>query len=190
MESMIHSICGVLGNATFLLADDKKGGFNPLDVGDWPLFFWTAIVFALLVSLLGKFVWGPLMKVVADREQRIADDIEKAEESRREAEEAHAKHAKELEQAHQEAKGLIDEARERASSLKVELEREAREQAEGLIAKAREQIEAEKQQAMQEIRDQVVDLSVEITKQIVEKAVDREDHLRIAEGLIPKVRDM
>ena len=74
MESSIHSICGVLGNATFLLADEKKGGFNPLDVGDWQLYFWTAIVFAILVSLLTKFVWGPLMKVVADREQRIADD--------------------------------------------------------------------------------------------------------------------
>lgn len=189
MESMIHSICGALGSSTFLLADDGEG-FNPLKVGDWPLYFWTVIVFVLLLTLLTKFVWGPLMKAVSDREERISSDIEKAEEQRREAEELHAKYAKELEQAHQEAKGLLDEARERAGSLRTELEREAREQAEGILAKARDQIEAEKVQAMQEIRDQVVDLSVEITKQIVEKAVDREDHLRLAETLIPKVRDM
>ena len=188
MESMIHSICGALGHSTFLLADDEA--FNPLKVGDWPLYFWTVIVFILLLTVLTKFAWGPIMKVVADREQRIGDDIETAETQRREAEELHQQRTKELEAAHQDAKGLLDEARDRAASLRVELERDAREQAEGLVAKARDQIAAEKVQAMQEIRDQVVDLSVEITKQIVEKAVDREDHLRIAEALIPKVRDM
>ena len=96
----------------------------------------------------------------------------------------------EMDAVAQSAKAVLDEARERASSLKVDLERQARATADGIVAKARQQIEAEKVQAMQDIRDQIVDLSVEITKQIVEKAVDREDHLRIAAGLVPKVKDM
>jgi len=166
------------------------GEFDPLGSGAWPLFFWTALVFVLLLVLLTKFAWGPIMKAVGDREDRIKSDLEQAEQARREAEEVRVKHAEEMAAAAAQAKALLDEARDRAADLKLDLERQARSEADDILVKARQQIEADKVQAMQDIRDQVVDLSVEITKQIVDKAVDREDHLRLAEALIPKVRDV
>lgn len=177
-----------LGQGTVLLEGD--GGFNPIQTGPWELYFWTVLVFVLLLVILTKFLWRPILQTVGKREDQISGDLEKAEEARREAEEAREKHRQEMDAVAQSAKAVLDEARERASSLKVDLERQARAAADGIVAKARQQIEAEKVQAMQDIRDQIVDLSVEITKQIVEKAVDREDHLRIAAGLVPKVKDM
>jgi len=186
MESVMTSW---VSGGLFLLSDEG-GEFNPLGKGEPVLYFWTLVVFALLLVILTKFLWGPIMRAVSEREDRIKGDLDQAEEARREAEQVRDQHKKEMEAAAQGAKAILDEARERAESLRVDLERQAREGAEGIIAKARGQIEAEKTAAMQEIREQVVDLSVEITKRIVDHAVDREDHLRMAEELIPKVREM
>lgn len=185
MESVMASW---LSQGTVLL--DEGGGFDPIQTGPWELYFWTALVFVLLLVLLTKFLWRPIMQSVGEREDRIKDDLDKAEGARLEAEAAREKHRQEMDAVAQNAKAVLDEARERASSLKVDLEREARAGADEIVKKARQQIEAEKVQALQDIRDQVVDLAVEITKQIVDKAVDREDHLRIAAEMIPRVKDM
>jgi F-type H+-transporting ATPase subunit b len=173
------------GGPTYLLAEG--GGFDLFRAADWPLFFWTALVFVLLVTILSTKVWRPLMETIAKREDSIREDIQKAEEARQEAESIREKHRREMDVAAQQAKALLDEARERASSLSVELERRARENAEQILTKARQQIEADKILAMQQIRDQVVDLSVAITTQILHRPAEREDHLKVAETLIPKV---
>jgi F-type H+-transporting ATPase subunit b len=183
MESCMTATIG--GIRIFLLAEEGK--FNPIDIGDWPLFFWTALVFVLLLTILSTKVWRPLMATIAKREDSIREDIQKAEEARQEAEAIREKHRREMEVAAQQAKALLDEARDRASLLSVDLERRARENAEQILTKARQQIEADKVLAMQQIRDQVVDLSVAITKQILHRSTDREDHLKVAETLIPKV---
>ena len=185
MESVMTSW---LSRGTVLLEEDA--GFDPTGKGETQLYFWTVLVFVLLLVLLTKFLWRPIMQTVGEREDRIKGDLEKAEEARVEAEASREKHSQEMEAVAQNAKAVLDEARQRAASLKVDLERQARAEADEIVSKARQQIEAEKVQALQDIRDQVVDLSVEITKQIVEKAVDREDHLRIAADMVPKVREM
>ena len=167
-------------------------GFNPLelDPGFWALSFWTAVVFVILLILLSKFAWKPLMAAVDSRESKIRDDIEKAEAARQEAEATRAAHQRELEQAAQQAKAALDEARERAEALREELKTQARSEADSLIAKAREQIDAEKRQAIEEIKDQMVELSVEISRRIATRTVDREDHLKEAEALLAKLGDV
>ena len=187
MESIMASAFGAASKGLPLLSD---GGFDPLGNVDGPLLAWTALVFVLLLVILSRFAWPKLVETISAREDKIRNDIEQAEEARREAEEAREKHKSEMEAAAQSVRAVLDEARERAESLRTELERGARTEAEEILAKARVQIEAERDQALQDIRDQVVDLSVEITKRIVEKVVDREDHLRMAEDLIPKVREI
>lgn len=188
---MTQSFISAFGESLPLLATEGgEGGFNPLQVGDWSLFFWTLIVFLVLFFFLSKYAWGPILKVVSDREDRIRDDIRSAEEARREAEEIRERHRREMEQAALKAKGFLDEARERAESLRADLERKAREEAEALMAKAKRQIDAEKVAAMQQIRDQVVEISVEINRRLLSEARGRDDHLRIAEELIPKLKNL
>ena len=167
-------------------------GFNPLELDPdfWALSFWTAVVFVILLVLLSKFAWRPLMAAVDSRESKIRDDIEQAEAARQEAETIRAAHQRELEQAAQQAKAALDEVRERAGALHEELKAEARAEADSLITKAREQIDAEKRQAISEIKDQVVELSVEISKRIASRTVDREDHLKEAEVLLGKLGDV
>ncbi len=168
--------------------DDKP--FNPIDLSNSTLLFWTVIVFVVLFVLMARFVWGPLMKTVGAREDRIRGDMEKAEAARVDAETSRVALQRDLEQAQQKAKALLDEASERASKLRTELETQARTDAESIVAKARAQIQAEKAQALQEIRDQVVDLSVEISKRLVAKAPGREDHLKEADAVIGRLRGL
>ncbi len=174
--------------AAFLL--EGGGGFNPVDLGNPALLFWQLVVFAILFLLLWAKVWGPLMKTVRARETKIEGDIKAAETARLEAEAVREKHRREMDQAALAVKAMLEEAEARAAKLKSELEAEARVQAEGLVAKARAQILAEKAQALQEIRDQVVDLSVEITRRLLGREVGREDPLKEAEKLMPKVRNL
>jgi len=176
----------VQGTLSFLLEGDA---FNPLELGSWTLVFWTAVTFAFLLFLLGRFAWRPLMDTVKGREERIASDLENAEVARKDAEDARDTHRRELEQAAQQAKKLMGEARDRAKSLQAELEATAREESKALIERARQTIDAEKQQALREIKDQVVDLSVAISARIVERSVDREDHLRTADELLAKLKE-
>lgn len=182
--------CRSAAGAGFHLLSGGDEAFNPLQISDTALLFWTAIIFFLLLFLLTKFVWGPLMKTVDAREARIKGDIEKAETARAEAERTAEAHTKELEKAAQNARSLLDEAEARATKLRSTLEAEARQAADALLLKARAQIQAEKAQALQEIRDQVVDLSVEISRRIASRPVDREDHLREADALLPQIRGL
>ena len=173
--------------AGFLLESE---GFNPLklDPDGFALVFWTAVTFLALLFLLTRYAWGPLMQTVKGREERIAKDLAEAEEARREAEEARERHRLQMEQAAQEARALLEEARNRADKLRSDLELAAREEARGILERAKQTIEAEKQQALREIKDQVVDLSVAITARLVGKSVDREDHLREVDDLLAKLK--
>mgnify|MGYP001176885073 CR=1 FL=1 len=173
-----------------LAGGEASEGFNPLQVGDWSLYLWTVVVFLVLFFFLSKFAWGPILKMVSDREDRIRGDLSSAEEARREAEEIRERHRREMEQASIQAKGLLDEARERAAALQGQLEATARQEAEAMIAKAKRQIEADKLAAMQQIRDQVVDLSIEISRRLASESNSLEDHLRMASELIPKVSQL
>lgn len=164
------------------------GEFNPLQAGDWSLFLWLTIVFLLLVFILGKTLWGPLMKTIEAREEKIRGDLEEAEKAREAAEVTRKEHAAELEAAASKAKALLEEARERAGALGQELEAKARADAEGMIEKARKQIEAEKAQAIEDIRGQLVELSMEITRSVVGKTGAEQDHLAEADRLIEKVK--
>lgn len=170
----------------------EGGGFNPLELDPdfWALFFWTALVFLILLFLLGKYAWKPLMATVDAREKKIEGDIQNAEQARAEAEAARTKLQAEVEESAQKAKEALEEARERAEKLQAELKAQAHSEAEAMIAKARAQIDAEKRQALDQIKEQVVELSVEISKRIAAGSIDREDHLREADVLIQKLKEV
>jgi len=169
----------------------EGGDFNPLelDADAWSLVFWTAVAFLLLLFLLTKYAWGPLGSAVRSREQRIRDDLDKAEQARREAEETREKHRLEMERVAQETKSLLDEARQRAESVRADIESQAKSEADAIVERARKTIEAEKAQALQEIKDQVVDLSVTITSRLLERSTEPEDHLKEADALLARFRE-
>jgi len=156
--------------APFVLAAAEGGGGGLLSV-DKTLLWATLVVFALFAFVLGKFAWGPLLKIVDEREKSIRDQIESAERAAAEARELLAKHQELLRGAAREREELLARATKEADALRAELVGKARAEAELATARAREQIGRERDQAIIELRAQVADIAVEAASHIVKSSL-------------------
>lgn len=149
------------------------GGFRPGDMLA-ALFF-----FALLLFLLKKFAWGPLMSMMEEREKLIANEIDEAEKSRKEAAIASEEAAAQLLQTKQEAQKIVEDARDAGVKLEQDIIESARLEAERLKVAAQADIQNEKEKAIQALQDQVASLSVLIASKVIEKELNTtdQDHL-------------
>ncbi|NLV71084.1 MAG: F0F1 ATP synthase subunit B, partial [Actinobacteria bacterium] len=119
------------------------------------LFIWSLITFLVLVALLYKFAFNPLMRLQKARQDQIHESIHEAERLRDEAQGLLADYKQQLAEAREEATAIVDRARKAGESTKTEILEEARVQSEATLAKARQQIERDTNQALQKIREEV-----------------------------------
>nr|WP_255437445.1 F0F1 ATP synthase subunit B [Thalassobacillus sp. CUG 92003] len=131
--------------------------------------------FLVLLALLRKFAWGPLMKMMQEREEYISNEIDTAEKSREEAQQLQHEAAEELKKTRQEAQSLIEDAKKSATQQERDILETARTEAERIKESAREEIEQEKEKAVQALQDQVASLSVMIASKVIEKELSEED---------------
>ncbi len=162
----VHSFVGFLSLGAV-------GGFR---FGDMAV---ALIFFLLLLYLLKKFAWGPLMSVMQEREEYVANEIEEAEKSRKEAAIAAKEAAAQLLQTRQEAQKIIDDAKDAGVKLEQDIIESARLEAERLKVAAQADIQNEKEKAIQALQDQVASLSVLIASKVIEKELNTadQDHL-------------
>ncbi|WP_245690129.1 F0F1 ATP synthase subunit B [Sediminibacillus albus] len=131
--------------------------------------------FIVLLILLRKFAWGPLMNVMKQREDHIASEIETAEKNRADAERSSREAAEELKQTRQEAQTIIENAKKAGQKQEQQIIEAAREAAERIKVSAREDIEQEKEKAIKALQDQVATLSVRIASKVIEKEISAQD---------------
>ena len=131
--------------------------------------------FIILLAILAKFCYKPLLKVMDDRRNRIINNLDSAEQTRLEAEELKKQYAR------AEATAIVDKATKIGQKLHDDYMSQAQEEKEQLMATAREHIEQEKQQAMLDVRTEVISLATEIAGKVVsEKLTGAEDQALIA----------
>ncbi|MBM4761533.1 F0F1 ATP synthase subunit B [Bacillus sp. B15-48] len=140
-----------------------------LNTGD--ILFQLAM-FLILMALLRKFAWGPLMGVMQKREDHIAGEIDSAEKSRTEAEKYLEEQRALLKQSRQEAQSLIENAKKQADIQREEILVLARTESDRLKESAKLEIEQQKEQAVAAIREQVATLSVMIASKVIEKELN------------------
>ena len=145
------------------------GGLTDINPG---LTLWTAITFLVLVVVLARFAWGPIVKMLADRERTIREAIEAAKKERAEAERLLAEQKDALLKAQREAAELAKRNREEVEVLRQELTARARKEADELVASARTQIEEETRKARAELKAQVADLAIEAASRLVRANLD------------------
>lgn len=165
----------------FLTIGSSVGSFH---IGDM---FATLFFFALLLVLLKKFAWGPLMKVMEEREKHVANEIEEAEKSRKEAEIATQEAAAQLMQTREEAQKIIEEARTAGIQQEKDIIASAQKESERLIANAQKDIQREKEKAIQALQDQVASLSVLIATKVIEKELSATDQEKLINDYIKEV---
>jgi len=151
------------------------------------LFIWSMVTFLILVALLYKFAFNPLMRMQKARQDQIHQSIVEAEKLRDEAQELLVSYKQQLSAAREEAASIVDRARKAGESTKAEVLEEARVQAEATLAKARQQIERDTNQALQRIREEVADLTVAATEKVARTSLSQEDQLRLIQEAINEI---
>ncbi|MBT8295422.1 MAG: F0F1 ATP synthase subunit B [Gramella sp.] len=133
------------------------------------LFFWQTIVFLILLFLMAKFAWKPILSSVRNREQSINDALASAENARKEMQNLKSDNEQLMKEARAERDAILREARELKEKVITDASEEAKVKADRIVADAMKSIEIEKQSAMAELKNHVADLSVEIAEKIVRK---------------------
>jgi F-type H+-transporting ATPase subunit b len=142
------------------------------------------VIFLLVLFILYRLAWGPLLRILNERRARIAQGVEATQKAMQELEAAEKERQAKLEEARREAQALLDRITKQADDLRKELEAKAREQAEALIVKARAGIQQEREKAVQDLRLQVADLAVMAAGRIIGESLDAKKHRELIERAI------
>lgn len=133
------------------------------------LLFWQTVVFLIVLVILGKFVFPPILKSLKEREGNIADAISQAEKAREEMASLNAENEKLLSEARAERDQMLKDAQKQASNIIAEAKSKAAEEANKEVEKAKESIAAEKRSAVADIKSQAASLSLEIAEKLLRK---------------------
>jgi F-type H+-transporting ATPase subunit b len=160
---------------------------NTLVQPDPGLFIWTVITFLVLLGLLAKFAWKPLLRALDSRQETIRKSLDDAQKAKEELERLQTQSAQMLRQARLDADAIISKTYTDAEKLGEELRQKAREESEGIIKNAQRQIQNETGRALQEIRREAVDLSVTIASKLLERHVSKEDNARLIDETLKQI---
>jgi F-type H+-transporting ATPase subunit b len=160
---------------------------NTLVQPDPGLFIWTVITFLVLLGLLAKFAWKPLLGALDSRQETIRKSLDDAQKAKEELERLQAQSAQMLRQARLDADAIISKTYTDAEKLGEELRQKAREESEGIVKNAQRQIQNETSRALQEIRREAVDLSVTIASKLLERHVSKEDNARLIDETLKQI---
>ncbi|MCF0189946.1 MAG: F0F1 ATP synthase subunit B [Marinilabiliaceae bacterium] len=139
------------------------------------LVIWTGLTFLILLYLLGKFAWRPLLSAIKEREDSIKNAIESANKANEELKQLEATRARIQAETRQERDAVLREAQSLKNSIVEEARAAAKQEAEKIVVEARAQIEKEKADAMLEMRQQVAKLSVQIAGKILVENLASDD---------------
>lgn len=139
------------------------------------LIFWTTIVFLLLVGILGKFAWKPILGAIKTREEGITKALASAESALKDMRELKAANEVILTQARTERDNMLKEARETKDSIVAEAKQRAQAEYDRIVTSAREQITNEKNAAVAELKKQVAVLSIEIAEKILKSELSNDE---------------
>ena len=152
------------------------------------LFVWMGVLFVLLVLLLKKYAWGPILEAVNDREEGIKNALASAEEAKKEMQNLTADNENLIKEARAERDAMMKEAREIKEKMISEAKEEAKGEATKMIELAKVSIEQEKQAALAHLKKEVGELSITIAKAVVKKELSsQDDQIKLVEGMLKEV---
>ncbi len=161
-----------------------KEGLLRVDPG---LLLWTIITFLVLVLILWKTAWKPIVEALDARAEKVRFEIDNAERSRQEAEKLLVQHKAMMDNAKAEATQIIVKGREEAELLKNEMMDKAHSEAKSIADRAKKEIEIAKEKALADIKREVVVLSTEIASKILSKNINPEDQKGLVEETLNKM---
>ena len=154
---------------------------------DFGLSLWTITIFLILVAILGRYAWKPLLKTLQDREDGIRRAVADAAEAKLTVESLKAQLEKELAASYARAQAMLAEAQADAAKVRDRLIKEAESEAQRLMEQTRRQLEEEKARLSRELRQEVVHLSVQVAEKLLHHAVDAHEQESLVQGFISEI---
>ncbi len=152
--------------------------------------FWTFVTFVILLLILSKVAWKPILQGLAERETKIKEALEAAETAKREVQDASGKQEEILDQARKEAQDILAKSRKSAELVKDEIIEKANSEAQGMLETAKREIELSRDKALEDIQALAVELSMAATQKLIGKSLDKSEHETIIQSSLKKMEDM
>jgi F-type H+-transporting ATPase subunit b len=179
---------GVLAlTALPVYAAEEGAALSPF-AGNFGNALWTLVIFLIVVFVLGKFAWGPVLSLLQERERFIHQSLSQAKHDREQAEAQLKEYTAQLQAARTEAASIVADARRDAERLRTELRDKAKAEADALIKNAERQIQLETARAVQQIRHEAADLSVAIASKLIGRNLTKEDNVRLIDEALKQVQ--
>jgi len=148
------------------------------------LIVWTIITFLVLLFVLKRFAWKPLLQALTSREEKIRESLEQAEHARQEAQRLIEANERQMQQAQGEFQRLMREAREEAEKLRAKRRQEADEEAKKIVDQGKMEIEREKEAALNQLRNEVANLAVRAAGRILDEELDEKKHRKLVDAYL------
>lgn len=153
------------------------------------LFVWTIATFLVLVFLLRRFAWGPILEALDRRETLIASAVEDAQKTKAELARVQEDSQRLLNEARREAGELVAQARADAERLRTDLREKATAEAQVVVRNAEREIEQQTRRAIQQLRQEAVELSLQMASKILQRNVSRQDNETLIQDFVGRLDD-
>ncbi len=179
-------IVTVLATAAPLYASEG-GASNPF-AGDIGNALWTLVIFGVVVLILGKFAWGPILDALKGREDFIHDSLAKAKTEREEAQTLLDEYKQQVASAKEEATALVEEGRRDAEVLRQKIEGDARAESQAMLERAKRELGLATESAIQELYAVSGKLATDVASRIIRKELNQAEHERLISESIEELK--
>jgi len=172
---------------TVLAQEDHGAGGNGgglFDINWGGLMAWTWLIFIVLLVVLRKWAWGPILGALEAREKRIQEALDGAARDRDQASKLLGEQRQVLAETRDQAQHILADSRKAAEKLRAELLAEARSEKDRIVAGARDEIRHERDQALEALRRETVDLSIQAAGRVLHKNLDSQENRRLVDDYL------
>jgi len=155
--------------------------------GDIGNFIFTLIIFVIVVTVLGKFAWKPVLRVLQQREQMIHDALVAAKRERAEADKLLARYQQQVDHAREEATAIVEEGKRDAEAVRRRLHEEAQREAGEMIDRANREIRLATDAAVKDVYDLAGRLAVEVAGQVLQAEVSPDKHRQLVQDALGRI---
>ena len=151
------------------------------------LIFWVILTFIVLLWVLKKVAWKPILSALDQREAAIKESLEKAEKAKEEAQKVLDENQANISRAEEESKKIIDQGRAYAEKLKDQMIQDSKEQARKIVDDASAEIERKKEEAFNELKNQIAEIAVNAAEKILKENLDKDSNKKIVDKYISDI---
>jgi F-type H+-transporting ATPase subunit b len=152
-----------------------------------PSFLWHTANFLLLLFLLSRILYRPIVKMLDERAERVRESMERAEQLRLQSERDEQERVAHMDEARREVQVMLGQASQMAEQVKSEARQAAQEEARRIVERAQAEASAEHDRALTELRQQVADLSILAAERVVRSNLDSQANRRIVEEFLAEL---